>query len=268
MAAKPSSYEWEVPGFDVQHWAGRTGTACVIIPVINEGARIGRLLEQMAQQQIPAIADIIIVDGGSTDESLEIGRIRDFGVRGLLLKTGPGRLGAQLRCAYAFALDHGYSEIVTIDGNDKDAPDPIPCFIAAIRGGYDFVQASRFVPGGREERTPWRRWIAIRLLHAPLLSATSRHWWTDTTQGFRAYSRRLLEDPCVAIFRDIFQGYELLAYLSYRAPRLGFRCIEMPALRRYPQDEPTPTKITALGEWVLLKVLLKACIGRYNPPSA
>ena len=255
----------QIPSFEVVHWTGRTSTSCVIIPVINEGERIGRLLAQMAQQRIPEIADIIIVDGGSTDGSLHLDRLQSLGVRGLLLKTGPGRLSAQLRCGYGFALDRGYDEIVTIDGNDKDAPDPIPAFIAALREGCDFVQASRFVPGAKEERTPWRRRLAIRLVHAPLLSLFSWHWWTDTTQGFRAYSRRLLEDCRIAVFRDVFQGYELLAYLSYRAPRLGYRCIELPSLRRYPRGEPAPTKITGLGELVVLKVLIQTCLGVYNP---
>ncbi|UUZ47154.1 hypothetical protein LP420_27115 [Massilia sp. B-10] len=51
--------------------------------------------------------------------------------------------------------------------------------------------------------------------------------WTDTTQGFRAYSRKMLSDPRVAPFREVFASYELLAYLSLRVPQLGFRCIEL-----------------------------------------
>ena len=85
-------------------------------------------------------------------------------MRRLLLKTGPGKLSAQLRCAYvrcayAFALDHGYQGhgyqghgyqgqdyqgIVTIDGNDKDDPEAIPRFIDALKQGLDVVQASRW----------------------------------------------------------------------------------------------------------------------------
>ena len=38
------------------------------------------------------------------DNSLVIERIQSFGVKGLLLKTSDGKLSAQLRCAYAFAL--------------------------------------------------------------------------------------------------------------------------------------------------------------------
>ena len=218
----------------------------------------------MSELWIAAQADVIIVDGGSSDGSLEGDRMAE--VSALLVKTGPGKLSAQLLCAYDFALTHGYSGIVTIDGNNKDDPDAIPAFIAALADGYDFVQASRFIPGGVEENTPWKRRLAIRLVHAPALSLASGFHWTDTTQGFRAYSRRMLEDPKMGVFRDVFSTYELLAYLNYRAPRLGYRCIELPTARRYPFGEKAPTKIVPFrGEFELLSTLAKVCFGGFNP---
>jgi dolichol-phosphate mannosyltransferase len=259
---------WDVPAFDLRLWLGRRRAHCVVVPVINEGARIRRLLERMAALDIPAVADIVLVDGGSSDGSLALPALQAAGVRGLLVKTGPGRLGAQLRCAYAFALQQGYEGIITIDGNDKDDPEAIPRFIAALEGGVDFVQASRYIAGGVAENTPASRDLAIRLVHAPLLSWSSGFRWTDTTQGFRAYSRRLLADPRVAPFRAVFAGYELLAYLSHRAPRLGFRCLELPTARRYPPGE-VPTKISSVrGNWQVMQVLLKACRGGYDPGRA
>ncbi|NTV10588.1 MAG: glycosyltransferase family 2 protein [Zoogloea sp.] len=256
---------WQVPGFETTFWLGARFPWCVVIPVINEGERIRNLLQRMAAAGIPAIADIIIVDGGSSDGSLALNELQDRGVRGLLLKTGPGKLSAQLRCAYAFALDQGYAGIVTIDGNDKDDPAAIPNFIEALRNGIDFVQASRFVPGGVAENTPASRDFAIRWIHAPALSLFSGFRWTDTTQGFRAYSRKMLLDPQVAPFREVFNTYELLAYLSYRAPKLGYRCVEMPTTRRYPKGE-VPTKISSFrGNLSVLQVLFRACFGRYNP---
>ena len=197
---------WQVPAFEMPMWLGKRHPFCVVIPVINEGVRIGNLLDRMKSCKIADIADIIIADAGSTDGSLEINSLKANGVRGLLLKTGPGKLSAQLRCAYAFVLEEGYEGIVTIDGNDKDDPEAIPRFIDALKDGVDFVQASRFVEGGIAENTPKVRLLAIRLLHAPLLSLFSGFPWTDTTQGFRAYSRRVLLDPGVAPFRDIFSA--------------------------------------------------------------
>ena len=258
---------WQVPAFNTPLWLGRQHPWCVVIPVINEGERIKSLLSRMAALKIDALADIIIVDGGSKDGSLELSFLQQIGVRGLLVKTGPGKLSAQLRCAYAFALDQGYEGIVTIDGNDKDDPEAIPRFIDALKGGVDFVQASRFIAGGVAENTPASRDFAIRFIHAPMLSLFSGFRWTDTTQGFRAYSRKLLLDPNIAPFRDVFVTYELLAYLSYRAPKLGYQCVELPTVRQYPKGE-VPTKISAFrGNLSVLAVLFRACFGAYNPKN-
>lgn len=256
---------WQVPDFKTTFWLEKRHAHCVIIPVINEGRRIANLLSRMSKLAIDSIADVIIVDGGSTDGSLESSELQSKGVRGLIVKTGPGKLSAQLRCAYAFALDQGYQGIVTIDGNDKDDPEAIPRFIDALQDGYAFVQASRFLPGGVAENTPRSRDFAIRWIHAPALSLSSGFRWTDTTQGFRAYSRELLLDSRISPFREVFAGYELLAYLSHRAPKLGYRCIELATTRRYPKGE-VPTKISAFsGNLSVLKVLARACTGFYDP---
>jgi dolichol-phosphate mannosyltransferase len=256
---------WEVPDSKTIFWLEKQHPYCVVIPVINEGPRIGSLLNRMVALGVDRMADIIIVDGGSTDGSLAPESLQAKGVRGLLLKTGPGKLSAQLRCAYAFALDQGYEGIVTIDGNDKDDPEAIPRFFQALSEGVDFVQASRFIAGGIAENTPASRDFAIRFLHAPMLSLSSGFHWTDTTQGFRAYSRKMLLDPRVAPFRDVFVSYELLAYLSYRVPKLGYRCLELATTRRYPKGE-VPTKISNVhGNLSVLAVLFNACFGRYNP---
>jgi len=256
----------QVPTYEVLRWSGRRTPFCLIIPVINEGERIRRVLERIKALGISEQIDVIVVDGGSNDGSLSDALLDTTGVVGLLLKTGPGKLSAQLRCAYAFALEQGYQGIVTIDGNNRDEPSAIPKFVKALDKGFDFAQASRFIAGGQEENTPWKRRLAIRWLHAPLLSLASGFHWTDTTQGFRAYSRRMLEDPRVAPFREIFQKYELLAYLSYRAPKLGYRCIELPTLRRYPKDEKVSTKISPFrGEFEVLQTLITACRGGFDP---
>lgn len=264
----PERANWQVPAMDVPFWQAKQNSYCVVIPVINEGKRIRNLLKRMAALQISTIADIIIADGGSTDGSLELDMLRRMGVNGLIVKIGPGKLSAQLRCAYAFALDQGYQGIVTIDGNDKDDPEAIPRFIESLKDGTDFVQASRFLSGGLAENTPKLRDLAIRYIHAPCLSFASGFKWTDTTQGFRAYSRKLLTHPEVGIFRDVFHTYELLAYLSYRTPRLGLKCCELHTIRKYPGDE-VPTKISALkGNLFVLNILFKACLGLYDPQDA
>lgn len=257
--------EWQIPEYQIQFWRGKKEKYCVVIPVINEGERIHSLLVKMQLCNIADIADIIIIDGGTTDGSLCEHLLKQYDVNGLLLKTDKGKLSAQLRCAYAFALKQGYDGIVTIDGNDKDDPNTIPQFINALKNGVAFVQGSRFIAGGIAENTPIVRDIAIRIIHAPVLSFGSGFKWTDTTQGFRAYSKEMLMDPEVSPFRSIFDTYELLAYLSYRVPKLGYRCVELPTKRSYPKGD-VPTKISTFsGNLSLLIILFKTVLGRYNP---
>lgn len=254
-----------VPEYKKTFTAERQQKYAVVIPVINEGQRILNLLSKMKDAAIHKVADIVIVDGGSTDGSLETENLKELQVHSLLVKTASGKLSAQLLCGYSFCLEAGYEGIITIDGNDKDDPVYIRDFIKALDDGVDFVQASRYVAGGIQENTPVSRDLAIRFIHAPFLRFASGFHWTDTTQGFRAYSRKMLLDQRMSIFRDVFQEYELLAYLSYRAPKLGFKCVELPTSRIYPEGE-VPTKISSFkGNLKLVQTLLTACLGGYNP---
>ena len=91
-------------------------------------------------------------------------------------------------------------------------------------------------------------------------------WFTDTTNAYRAYSREYLTHPDVRPLRDVFGGYELLAYLSIRATQLGLKACEVPVTRAYPATGKTPTKISGFkGNSDLMKVLLNALAGKYNP---
>ena len=97
-------------------------------------------------------------------------------------------------------------------------------------------------------------------------SAWAHQWFTDTTNAYRAYSREYLTHPDVRPLRDVFGGYELLAYLSIRATQLGLKACEVPVTRAYPATGKTPTKISGFkGNSDLMKVLLNALAGKYNP---
>lgn len=239
----------------------------LVIPVINEGARILAQLDRIRAAALPV--DVMIADGGSTDGSMEPAGLVARGVRALLVKTGPGALSAQLRMAYGWALAEGYEGVVTIDGNGKDGVEAVADFVAALEAGCDYVQGSRYAPGGEAINTPTDRWIAGRLIHAPLLSFGAGTWLTDTTNGFRAYSRAYLEDRRVAPFRDDFSRYGLLFYLTVRAKRLGYRVKELPVRRAYPDAGKTPTKINGLASRLaLLGEAVDAATGGYTPAGA
>jgi len=256
----------EIPAYEAHTLDPRSSRYALVIPVINEGERIRHELAQITNLHVGL--DVIIADGGSTDSSLDLEFLRRVRVRALLVKTGPGKLSAQLRMAYAWAMDEGYEGVITIDGNGKDDVEAIPRFLAALNEGYDYVQGSRYLRGGCGVNTPVIRCIAGRLIHAPVVSLAARHWYTDTTNGFRAYSASYLLDNRVQPFRAVFNRYNLLFYLSIRASQLGFRTIEIPVVRRYPSSGPVPTKISGIrSHLVMLFELLSAALGRYRPES-
>ncbi|MDP4118449.1 MAG: glycosyltransferase family 2 protein [Bacillota bacterium] len=254
-----------VPRFICTEYEPKKTKFCVLIPIINEGDRIHKELKSAQTHGIDKVADIIICDGGSKDGCTEEKTLRSLSVNTLLVKNDVGKQGAQLRMGIWWALERGYDGIITIDGNNKDSIEDVPKFIAKLDEGYDFVQGSRFVKGGQAINTPPFRYISVRLIHAPVISLTAHHWFTDTTNAYRAYSKKYLTDSRVVPLRDCFVTYELLAYLSVRATQLGMKVCEIPVRREYPKHEKTPTKIRFFkGNYDLMKILFLNLIGKYK----
>jgi len=207
-----------VPKFEIKKYKDKQTKYCLLIPVVNEGERIIKELEKAKENNINEMVDIIICDKGSTDGSLD--SIEAFGVNSILTLKEDGRQGSQLRMGIWWALNIGYEGIITIDGNNKDSIEDVPNFIQKLEEGYDFVQGSRYVKGGQAINTPFIRHVSVKLLHAPVISLTAKHKFTDTTNAYRAYSKKYLEHFKVQPLRNIFVTYELLAYLSVRASQL------------------------------------------------
>ena len=90
---------WDVPAHDVALYAPKRHRHALVIPVINEGERIRGQLRRIQAANLPV--DVIVADGGSSDGSLVAEFVSEVGVRCVLTKTGPGKLSAQLRMAYA-----------------------------------------------------------------------------------------------------------------------------------------------------------------------
>jgi dolichol-phosphate mannosyltransferase len=263
--------ELGVPDYRVDAFAPRSSRWAVFVFVINEGERGRGQLRQMAALREPnseMFPDILVADGGSTDGSLDPIFLRGVSVRALLTKQSSGALSTQMRMAFNYALKEGYEGVIVIDGNGKDGVETIPRFVEALQQGYDHVQGSRYLSGGFHENTPFLRHWAVNLFHAPLVSLAARFHYTDTTNGFRAYSARLLQDPRLAIFRPVFRAYELHYYLAIEAPRLGFRGIEIPVSRRYPKGA-VPSKIKGWkGNIKVLLTLLECCFHKYRLPRS
>lgn len=255
-----------VPKFECTEYDEKRKDYVVLIPIINEGERIWLELQRAVEHNISDFADIVICDGGSTDGCTAEDKLKSLKVNTLLIKQDTGKQGAQLRMGIWWALERGYEGIITIDGNNKDSIEDVPCFIEKLKEGYDLVQGSRFIKGGKAINTPFVRYVSVRLIHAPVISLTSHQHFTDTTNAYRAYSRRYLTDERVQPLREIFMTYELLAYLSVRASQIGMRACEIPVTRAYPPKGKTPTKISFFkGNANLMKILLYNASGKYRP---
>ena len=255
-----------VPKFECMEYAPKSKEYVILIPIINEGNRIHKELNRAMKYKISDYADIVICDGGSTDGCTDEKILRELNVNSLLVKQDEGKQGAQLRMGIWWALTRKYKGIITIDGNNKDSIEDVPMFIEKLEEGYDFIQGSRFIKGGKAINTPFIRLLSVKLIHAPIISLTAHQRFTDTTNAYRAYSVKYLTDDRVKPLRDVFMTYELLAYLSVRATQIGMKACEIPVTRAYPKKGKTPTKISFFkGNAELMKILFKNARGAYIP---
>lgn len=255
-----------IPKFEKYEFNNKKHNYCLLIPVINEGERIINELKRAHNSKIHEVCDMVILDGGSTDQSLLHDELKSLGVNSLLVKLAYGKQSTQLRIGFYWALNRGYDGFITIDGNNKDSIEDVPEFIKALNDGYDFVQGSRYIKGGEGINTPLIRHISVKLIHSPIISLSAKYKFTDSTNGFRAYSKKYIAHPQVQPFRDVFVDYELLAYLSVRASQLKLKVKELPVARAYPKKGKTPTKISPIrGNLKLLKILILNLLRKYHP---
>ena len=254
---------WEVPTHEISEYAPKRTKYCFIPIVYNEGPRFIRQLGEMSKNA--ELADIIVAERRSTDGSTDPELLKRHGVRALLTTDEAGGASA-IRVAFAYALKQGYEGVVLIDGNGKDGVYTLPEYLKQLDAGYDFVQGSRFMPGGKEKNTPLARRIGIKLVMIPLIWFGSGYKYTDATNGFRGYSARLLCDPRIEPLRNCFVHFNVQYYLSVMAPALGFRVIEIPAERVYPDDGTVPTKVKGLRRnFLALWEMVLTIFRRYNP---
>jgi len=116
------------------------------------------------------------------------------------------------------------------------------------------------------ERTKDEQTIENPPAHAPMLSLAGRRWFSDTTNGFRAYSARCLPDPMVAPFRSVFTNCELFFHVTVRAGQLGHKVAEVPVRRSHQKGECVPTRIIGTSaKAVLFKQALDAARGCFRP---
>jgi len=197
----------------------------------NEREKIRRTLDRHPRDRA---YDLLVMDDGSTDGSLD-----DIDPGVLVLRNAANRgIGYSMKAVFAFALQRGYDILVIQAGNDKDDPLQIPALLAPIlEDRADFLQGSRFLPGGEYGNMPAYRVIGTRAVHPWLLSIAAGKRVTESTNGFRAFRTALLRDPRIDWRQEWLDRYELEPYVLMQTIRLGYRHCEVPVSKISPNHE-------------------------------
>lgn len=227
-----------------------------MFPFYNEAAK----LEALAKQIRPGLVDEFLgVDDGSTDGGAEI--LQRYGIR--VISQAHRGLGACIKTAVRYAREHGFQVMVVMAGNGKDKPEEIPRLLKPIfEGAADYVQGSRFLPGGASPNLPRFRRVTIHILSAFFRLATGKQC-TDLTNGFRAWRLSILDDPRINIWQDWLDTYELEYYLHWKVYKLGYSVTEVPVTKVYPAERDVPyTKIKPIvGWWRMLRPFVFLALG-------
>ncbi len=235
----------------------RNHDVLVSIFVYNEGDRWKQTMDRF-----PAIRsyDLLVVDDGSTDGSLDGMDRSNLSVHRNERNLG---LGASIKRAFRYALDHGYETIVILAGNGKDDPNEIDRLLRPILSDEaDFVQGSRFLEGGAYGNMPFHRLIATKYFHPLLFSLLSGRRVSESTNGFRALRSAILRDPRIDWEQDWLDQYELEQYVHFKVVRFGYRRVEVAVSKVYPTKGRGYTKVKAItGWWSMIKPLVYLALG-------
>ncbi len=210
----------------------------------NEGDKIRRVIEKFNDF---SRYDVLLIDDGSTDGSITSLSL-DSRIH-LMRNERPMGAGFGTRQTIDYARDHGCDAVIFVSGNDKDDANDVPALIAAVEQGYDFVQGSRYLPGGAYGNMPFYRLLATRYVHPWIFSFFSGMRITDSTNGFRAVRVSLCRDERIDLTQEWLDQYELEPYLFYKAIRLGYKVTEAPVRKIYPDHKEGYTKMRPFSGW-------------------
>ena len=234
-----------------------------IIPVYDELGKIGEVISNFSKTFVDEIC--LVLDSPTTTIRNEIkNSVRKIDVPLHLIENYKRKgIGFAIRQGIQYALENAFDIIIVLAGNNKDNPREIPRFLDAIvYNDYDYVQGSRFAPGGNHERTPILRGIFIRLY--PLLwSVLTKVPCTDVTNGFRAYKTEILRDKRINIWQDWLNSYELEYYIHYKVLTLGYKTREVPVSKIYQyRNRGGYSKINPFRDfWNILRPLFYLALG-------
>jgi glycosyltransferase involved in cell wall biosynthesis len=186
----------------------------VVIPTLNEARNLPHVFAKLPDW----IYEVVLVDGNSTDDTVEVARALFPPVK----IVGQDRKGKGNALACGFAACTG-DIIVMLDADGSANPAEIPAFVDALCEGADFAKGSRFAEGGgSSDITPTRRlgnWFFSTLVN--VIYGTR---YSDLCYGYNAFWRR-----CLSSINVDCDGFEVETLINIRVARSGLRVAEVPS---------------------------------------
>ena len=220
----------------------------IIIPAYNEEQSLPGVMEDL-HVHVPD-ADVLVVDDGSRDRTCELARLAGVKVARLPFNLG---IGGAVQTGYQYARNHDYDIAVQFDGDGQHMAVEIGALLDSLRkGNADIAVGSRFLRRG-DYRPPVFRKVGIWIF-STILSAILGVKVTDTTSGFRASNRRVIEFFARSYPED-YPEVESLVLLH----RAGLTIEEVPVLMR--DRTGGSSSITPIRSvYYMIKVLLAVFI--------
>ncbi len=159
----------------------------MIVPAYNEEKNLPRVIRDL-REHIP-YADIAVVNDGSRDATASIAS--GLGVKVLSLPFNLG-IGGAMQTGYKYAMQHNYDIAIQFDGDGQHMAGEIEKLLQPIQErAADFIVGSRFIDPGKYKPSLFRK-MGISVFSAAV-SLILGIRVTDTTSGFRAANRRVIE---------------------------------------------------------------------------
>jgi|SRR5579863_1989154 len=207
---------------------------CALIPAFNEAPHIAKVVEQARQH----VAEVVVIDDGSGDGTAEIARAA--GARCLQMPANRGKASA-LRAGIAFARDHNFTHVITLDGDGQHLPEDIPVLVrTAKETGADLVIGARRFD---RARMPLSRYFS-NTIGSRLASALVGCEIRDSQSGFRLFRLDKLD---VAKLRS--QCYEFEMEILIKMARSGCTIAHAP-IRTIYDDGRTRSKMKPVRDTV------------------
>lgn len=200
-------------------------TITVVIPTLNEARNIEHVLGRLPD----SITEVILVDGGSTDATVDLATLAWPGVR-IVTQARAGKGNALVTGIHAATGD----VIVTIDADGSMDPAEIDRFVRPLYAGADYVRGSRNVSGGGSADITWFRGLGNRMLNA-LANGLFGTAHTDLCYGYNAMTARAaralaLPEPTDATAGAQWgDGFEIETLMHVRAVKADLVTVEVPS---------------------------------------